>query len=567
MSAAILIAVGLTGRGAALYVARGASRGFLRFPAVLAWPFSGRQASQQQRFLKPYCSLAAILAWTNRNNLETSYISFIKLLNLNLPSDIASFQELAARLIIRIEALEADNRQLRANVLALEAENRRLEAENKELRARLNANSHNSHNPPSSDGPKKKPAIPRKKGGAKGGKKGHKGDTLKMAAGPDKTVPCRPTVCSCGQTLDGAEGQIVERRQVFDLPEPKLEVTEYQRWVCKCPCCNEEVSGAFPQGVNAPVQYGSGVKAFTTLLSVRCCLSYQKIQCLFKDMFGQPINESTLYSANHKAYTVLEQPEAEIRQQLAGQAVAHFDETGIRVEGSLHWEHTATTELYTYLFIHKSRGQKALRSPDSILPHFLGWAIHDCLRAYFTFEQCRHGTCGSHTVRELAALEEQGSQWAKAFLQYLWMLYGFTRQGQGALPAGLRPWAERRYDELLAMAQAEEPKPEKPPNKRGRPKGTKGYNLFKRLEKYRQAVLAFAYHPEVPFTNNQAERELRPAKAKQKMAGCFRTLHGARMYARIQGFISTVQKHGLNVFKELRAAFDGQPFSFASAGS
>ena len=148
MSATILIAVGLTGRGAALYVARGASRGFLRFPAVLAWPFSGRQASQQQRFLKPYCSLAAILAWANRNNLETSYISFIKLLNLNLPSDIASFQELAARLIIRIEALEADNRQLRANVLALEAdkrrleaENRRLESENKELRARLNANS------------------------------------------------------------------------------------------------------------------------------------------------------------------------------------------------------------------------------------------------------------------------------------------------------------------------------------------------------------------------------------------------------------------------------------------
>ncbi len=481
-------------------------------------------------------------------------------MSLSIPSDIASLKELAARLIIRIEALEADNRQLRANILALEAEN-------KELRARLNANSHNSHNPPSSDGPKKKPAIARKKGGAKGGKKGHKGETLKMAANPDKTIPCRPTACSCGQSLEGAEGQIVERRQVFGLPEPKLEVTEYQRWVCTCSCCNQKVSGACPQGVNAPVQYGNGVKAFTTLLSVRCCLSYQKIQCLFKDLFGQPINESTLYSANQKAYAVLEQPESEICQQLIKQAVAHFDETGIRVEGSLHWEHTATSELYTYLFIHKGRGQKALRSAYSILPHFSGWAIHDCLRAYFTFKQCRHGTCGSHIVRELAALEEQGSKWAKAFLQYLWLLYDFTNQGQSALPAGLRPWAERRYDELLAMAQAEEPPPEKPPNQRGRPKGTKGYNLFKRLETYRQAVLAFAYHSEVPFTNNQAERELRPAKAKQKMAGCFRTLHGARMYARIQGFISTVQKHGLNVFKELLAAFDGQPYSFASGGS
>ncbi len=481
-------------------------------------------------------------------------------MSLSIPSDIRPLQELAARLIARIEALEAENRQLAARIQSLEAEN-------KELRARLNANSHNSHKPPSSDGPRKQPAIPRKKGGAKGGKKGHKGDTLKMVDKPDKTIPCRPTACSCGRLLEGAEGQIVERRQVFNLPEPKLEVAEYQRWVCKCPCCKAESSGAFPQGVNAPVQYGSGVKAFTTLLSVRCCLSYQKIQCLFRDLFGQAINESTVYSANQKAYTVLEQPEAEIRQQLAQQAVVHFDETGIRAEGSLHWEHTATSELYTYLFIHKGRGQKALRSAYSILPHFSGWAIHDCLGAYFTFGQCRHGTCGAHIVRELAALESQGSKWAKAFAHYLWLLYDFTGQGRGALPAGLRPWAERRYDELLAMAQAEEPPPEKTPGQRGRPKGTKGYNLFKRLEKYRAAVLAFAYHPEVPFTNNRAERELRPAKAKQKMAGCFRTLHGARIYARIQGFISTVHKHGLNVFKELLAAFDGQPYSFASVGS
>ena len=495
-------------------------------------------------------------------------------MSLSIPSDIESLRELAFRLIVRIEALEAENRQLGAKMLSLEAENRQmaariqsLEAENEQLRARLKANSQNSHLPPSSDGPRKQPAIPRKRGGPKGGKKGHKGDTLKMVANPEETVPCRPTVCSCGQVLEGIEGRIVERRQVFNLPEPKLQVTEYQRLVCKCPCCQRQSSGIFPQGVNAPVQYGSGVKAFTTLLSVRGCLSYQKIQRIFQDLFGQAINESTVYSANQKAYTVLEQPESEIRQRLLEQGVVHFDETGIRVEGSLHWEHTATSALYTYLFVHKRRGQKALRSEYSILPNFQGWAIHDCMRAYFTFGQCRHGVCGPHLIRELAALEEQGRKWAKAFAQYLWLLYAFTDQGRGALAASLRPWAQRRYDELLAMAQAEEPPPKKPPNKRGRAKGTKGYNLFKRLEEHRAAVLAFAYHSQVPFSNNQAERELRPTKAKQKMAGCFRSLQGARVYARIQGFISTLQKHGLNVFKELKAAFDGQPYSFASVGS
>ncbi|MCB9272500.1 MAG: IS66 family transposase zinc-finger binding domain-containing protein [Lewinellaceae bacterium] len=215
---------------------------------------------------------------------------------------------MAFRLIVRIETLEAENRQLGAKMLNLEAGNRQmaariqsLEAENEQLRARLKANSQNSHLPPSSDGPRKQPAIPRKRGGPKGGKKGHKGDTLKMVANPEETVPCRPTVCSCGQVLEGIEGRIVERRQVFNLPEPKLQVTEYQRLVCKCPCCQRQSSGIFPQGVNAPVQYGSGVKAFTTLLSVRGCLSYQKIQRIFQDLFGQAINESTVYSANQKA--------------------------------------------------------------------------------------------------------------------------------------------------------------------------------------------------------------------------------------------------------------------------
>lgn len=461
------------------------------------------------------------------------------------------------------QVLLADNLELKADNVSLKEANVRLKAENEELRGRLNANSRNSHQSPSSDGLRKQPALPRKRGGRKGGKKGHKGDTLKMSEEVDDIIPVKAQVCSCGQSLEGISGIVVERRQVFDLPQPKLKVTEYRRLLCECPKCKRPLSASFPATVNAATQYGPAVKALATLLSVRCCLSYEKISQFFEDVFGQPINAATIWSANQKAYEALEKPEAEIRGQLINCDVVHFDETGARVDGSLHWTHTASSERYTYLFIHKHRNGPALRSEYSVLPFFAGHAVHDCLSIYFTFTNCKHSACEAHLLRELAALEEQKKKWAKAFRQYLLLLYRLTDQGRGVLSAALRPWAERRYEELLAMARQQEPVAKKQRRRRGRLKGTKGYNLFKRLEKYKSAVLAFAYIRQVPFTNNQAERDLRPMKIKQKMAGCFRTLQGARIYARIQGFISTVQKHGLNVFNELRATFDGSPFSFA----
>lgn len=462
---------------------------------------------------------------------------------MSIPNDIEALKELVAHLLVRIQELEAENR---------------------ELRARLDSNSKNSHRPPSSDGLRKKPALAKKRK-AKGGQKGHKGKTLEMVHNPDKTFPCLPPKrCSCGHTLQGVTGQVVERRQVFELPQPKLEVIEYQRWACSCPSCNRVISGQFPETVKAPVQYGAGVKSFTTLLNVRGCLSHDKIKKLFSDLFGYPINEATIHSASEKVYQALQQSEQEIFLELLKEQAVHFDETGLRANGSLHWLHTSSSDAFTHLFVHKKRGKKALFSDYSLLPFYNQWAVHDCWSSYFGFTDCRHAVCGAHLLRELLALEEQNRKWAAAFRAYLLMLYELTKQGRGTLSAGLRVWARRRYDELLAMAEAEEPPPKKKKSQRGRVKATKGYNLYRRLEKYKLAVLAFAFHREVPFTNNQAERDLRPSKIKQKMAGCFRTLRGARIYARIQGFISTAQKHELNVFKELRAALNGYPHSFAT---
>ena len=481
-------------------------------------------------------------------------------MSLSIPKDIQALQELVIKLIARVESLEAENRLLLARTQALEAENR-------ELRARLDANSRNSHRPPSSEGLRKQPALPKKKSKAKGGQKGHQGKTLEMVSQADRTEECRAEVCSCGQALSKVVMQVLERRQVFELPEPKLEVIEYQRLGCTCPACGAAVSGRFPEGVSAPVQYGAGVKTLTTLLNVQGCLSYEKIRQLFSDLFGYELNEATILNGNERTHQALERCEQQIAQALCQAQSAHFDESGLRVEGRLHWLHSVSAERFTYLFVHDKRGKKALRSEYSLLPHFRGWAIHDCWSSYFTFGECRHAVCGAHLLRELLALQEQKRKWAAAFRNYLLQLYDFTGQGRKALAAGMRVWASRRYDELLALGRVEEPPPEKKKGQRGRAKGSKGYNLLQRLEKYKTAVLAFAFHACVPFTNNQAERDLRPAKVKQKMAGCFRTLRGARIYARIQGFISTVRKHGLNVFKELRAALMGAPHSFAPGGS
>jgi len=438
-----------------------------------------------------------------------------------------------------------------------------LEAQVSALQARLDQNSTNSHQPPSRDRFKKtKPGLPRKKGRNQGGQPGHRGDTLKMVAQPDHIEVLAAERCPCGCPLDGLEKQVIQRRQVFDLPAPRLAVTEYQLARCQCPDCGRFVTGTFPDEVAAAVQYGLGVRALVVLLGVGYKLSYQKISRLFGDLFGQAVNVATVAGAQKQCFEALAQTQAVIQSKLRQRSVVHFDETGLRVEGALHWLHSASTAHYTDLLVHPKRGRLAMQA--GLLPHYVStpdqprWAVHDCLASYFTFTGCRHAVCGAHLLRELRALEEQGRAWARSMRRYLLALYRMTDAGRSALSAPDQAKALRLYHKLLALAEAEEPEPE--PRARGRPKATKGRNLLNRLGKYEEAVLAFAFHEEVPFTNNQAERDVRPAKLKQKVSGCFRTLGGAQVYARIEGFVSTVRKQERNVFNELRAAFGGQTF-------
>jgi transposase len=194
---------------------------------------------------------------------------------------------------------------------------------------------------------------------------------------------------------------------------------------------------------------------------------------------------------------------------------------------------------------------EALTSEASILTNFKGIAVHDCWKPYFKFENADHALCGAHLLRELNGLIETGSQWAEKMRAFLLGVYGMPHPVEE--PETIR----QRYRMILNDADWEEPPPS--PGRRGKPKQTVGRNLLDRLRMYEDGVLAFAFDADIPFTNNQAERDLRGAKVKLKVSGCFRTEEGARIYACLQAFISTARKRGENVFAKLRALFSSPP--------
>lgn len=489
---------------------------------------------------------------------------FYTIREMTLPDDIEQLKDLVSQILARLSVLEDENEALKTENIALKAENQKLKQENQELRRRLNQNSRNSHQPPSSDGLKKKPALPKKSGKKSGGQKGHLGKTLEMVDEPDLTVVHHAQKCVRCERAFGLEdvGKIISRRQVFDIPPPKLEVTEHQ--LGEIVCCQKKHLGEFPKGVGNVVQYGERIQALSVLLNNDYRIPLKKLENLFADLYGCSFNQSTAVVANERCYQKLEPIEEEIKRLIKASKVVNFDETGGRVANKLHWFHTACTDLYSYLFVHEKRGKEALMSEQSVIKDYENWAIHDCYASYFKFENCQHAVCNAHILRELESLKEQASKWAKKMKDLLMEMFQASEKGTKVLK-NKKKWLAK-YEKICKQADKEEPPPKPPPKgKRGRATNSVGRNLLNRLRKHQSGVLAFAFEKEVPFTNNQAERDLRCLKVKQKVSNSFRQKKGAENYARIQGFIGTVRKHQQNVYEQLTNVFEGVPFTFQTS--
>jgi transposase len=470
---------------------------------------------------------------------------------MELSDDIMVLKNLVVSLLSKID-------ELQSRVVELETENG-------ELRQRLNINSRNSSQPPSKDIYKPKPAFPKLTKGKQGGQLGHKGRTLIQSSTPNEVIDLpTPMLCSCGLDVSDEPLKLQQKRQVFDLPKVKLYVKEYRQYSRVCPCCKHRSVGTFPTEISQPVQYGTGVMALCNLLSSGFHLSCQQIGQLFSDLYDQPLNTATVIAANERAYRALEPTENIIKEQVLASATVHFDETGLACEGKTHWLHTACTTLWTYLFVHAKRGKKALESSKSLIKDFTKVALHDCWASYFGFQNASHALCNAHLLRELQALIENNSQWAIKMHALLMKLYQLTDKGKSHL-GNLIPYIEE-YQTICREADIEEPLPTTKPNG-GRPKSSKGRNLLNRFIEHQDSVLAFAKYDHVPFTNNQAERDIRPAKGKIKNAGCFRSTDGADHFARIQSFISSARKQSFPVFKELINTHQGYNFITTACAS
>jgi transposase len=408
-------------------------------------------------------------------------------------------------------ALENECRSLRAENQALHGANQALRAEVRELKGKASKNSRNSSKPPSSDGlakPKAKPKNLRQPSKRPtGGQPGHPGHPLRMVEEPDHTVRHLVEGCAgCGGSLANQQPDRIERRQVFDLPEPRLEVTEHQAEVktCACGCRNR---AAFPPDVTAPAQYGPRVKSVAVYLKEYQLLPFERLTEIMRDLFACPtLSQGTLANFSAACSRSLEPVDAFIRDLVAKSKIVGFDETGMRAVGSLHWLHTTSTLLLTWYFAHRRRGCEAMDAAG-ILPSFQGRAVHDFWSCYLKYG-CLHAFCNAHLLRELIFLwEEQSQQWAQTMINHLLAIKTAVEtarnEGLTALPPADLNGFHPLYLQIVDTGYAPNPLTEVPPEpkRRGRRKQSKARNLLDRFRNHPESILAFMYDFDVPFDN------------------------------------------------------------------
>lgn len=444
-----------------------------------------------------------------------------------------------------------------------------LREENKRLRGILNKNSSNSSKPPSSDINKPKPQSLREKSGKlPGAQNGHQGCALSQIPNPANIILHKVEKCSCGCSLENIPVSRIKKRQVFDIPVLKAEVTEHQVEIKCCPSCGREIESSFPEKILAPVQYGNNMMAFASYLMNYQLIPFNRTAVFFRDVFNLPASEGWLETTRKRLSLLLKKPMESVKNMLGKSEVLHFDETGASHNGKREWLHTVSSEKATYYSIHAKRGTEAMND-IGILPDFDGTAVHDHWSSYYKFN-CKHAECNAHILRELKFLHEENDQkWAEAMSRHLLWVKTCKEEailsGTFSIEGNILNKIKQQYDKILEAGHAENPGIKRFKNKRGKPKKTRAQNMLERMRNYKDNILAFVYNFDIPFDNNLAERDIRMEKVRQKISGTIKGKNSCRDITDIRSYISTARKNGVSIIEAIKDAFNGFPFvpSFA----
>lgn len=469
----------------------------------------------------------------------------------------------------QIEYLTAQNNALTATVDSMNQTIFELNQTIRELKEQLNKNSKNSSKPPSSDG-LKKPAVKKDRslressGKKQGAQEGHNGTHLSVTISPNHTQNHMHSDCEgCpnrNSCLDKA--CIKETRHEIDAVV-KVDVTAHNLIkVHECPLHGGCREGSFPADIKATVQYGKNLQAMVVAFNTVGAVSINRTHEILSSVFNIPLATGTIKNMVTRCADSLKGTYEKIRQMMVCAGLIHCDETGARIDGKTWWVHNASNQDYTYLTIHQKRGRIGIDAAD-VLPHARGIIVHDCWSSYWKYQDVTHAICCAHLLRELNGVIENHPEqtWAPKFRK---LLLDMKKVRDKALRADKTEVSyyyhhkfDKKYDDIIKTAYEENPLPETIANKRGRKKKSKVLNLICRLDNYKGAVCLFINNLYVPFDNNQAERDLRMIKVKNKVSGCFRSEEGAQEYLTIMSYIGSAHKHGINAYKAIREALDG----------
>lgn len=485
-------------------------------------------------------------------------------------------EELSGRINRLEEELASKVRQVHQLNLVVKELNQQLQEAREQTRlareahlATVMKNSQNSSLPPSRDPHKRTKSLREKSGRKPGGQVGHKGATREFVEKPDHLVIHAPESCDlCGSSLSGAEVAGSERRQVHDVPPQKIEVIEHQAQTKVCVRCGLKNKAKFPAGIDAPVQYGEGIRSVATYLIGYQLLPFERCAEAMNDLFNCQVSAGTLTTIFQEGARETVEPMLLIKEGIGKSEVIGADETNLRVKQKQQWVHVSSTEKLTLLCHDKRRGTTAIEN-IGILTGYKGVCVHDGFAAYDQYGQCRHSLCNAHILRELNyVIETSKASWAQEMKRLLLEIKAAVTKsrevGKKRLTAKQEQVYLSRYERIVSEAGKLYPqlKRKKYRSKTRRPRESPivaaARKLVNRLSAKRDQVLLFMRDFRVPFDNNQAERDLRMLKVKQKVSGCFRTEKGAEEFCRMRSYISTMKKQGHGVMETIRSVFAGK---------